>query len=275
MKGALSKLRHALRPIYHAGSNRCTACGSWMRTVKWPVMWDQLGEDWELSETLYWQMDEREGRVCPFCFSNQRVRLLAKTLLADIRRTKGRRSRSVAELASRFVNDDLKIAEINAVSYLHPFLARLPNLSFSEYGSTDPAVPNEDLMGLSYEDAVFDYVLTSDTLEHVPDFDRAMKEIRRVLKPGGKHIFTIPVIWERSTRQRATLDDDGVHHILPPSHHAGPQINQEDYLVFNEFGGDVVERIANAGFSVDVVKDRKNSLVSTIIATRPFNAASR
>jgi hypothetical protein len=55
-------------------------------------MWDQLGEDWELSETLYWQMDEREGRVCPFCFSNQRVRLLAKTLLEDILKNNGRRS---------------------------------------------------------------------------------------------------------------------------------------------------------------------------------------
>jgi hypothetical protein len=36
----------------------------------------------------------------------------------------------------------------------------------------------------------------------------------------------------------------------------------------NEFGGDVLNRIAKAGFSVEVVKDRKNPLISTIVATR-------
>lgn len=239
-----------------------------MRTVKWPVMWEQLGVDWELSETLYTQMDEREGRVCPFCFSNERVRLLARTLLKDIGETKGRRTRSVAELVSKFTNHDLKIAEINALACLHPFLARLPNLSYSEFDSTNPAVRNENLLALSYEDAVFDYVLTSDTLEHVPDFDRALAETRRVLKPCGKHIFTIPVIWERETRQRATLCEGKVFHRLPPSYHAGPEPNRADYLVFNEFGGDVVERIEAAGFTVDVMKDRKNPLVSAIVAAR-------
>lgn len=264
----LSRLQRRLRSLRHLGLKRCSACDRRMRTVKWPVMWAQLGADWELSETLYAQMEEREGRVCPFCSSNERVRLLARTLLEDIRQTKGRKCRSVAHLVSRFTNDDLAIAEINAIAHLHPLLARLPRLSYSEFGSTDLAVPNENLMALSYDDGVFDYVLTSDTLEHVPDFDRALSEIRRILKPGGKHIFTIPVIWERTTRQRASMKDGVVHHLSPPSYHAGPQPNQEDYLVFNEFGGDVVERIEREGFTVKVIRHPRNALITTIVAVR-------
>ena len=40
----------------------------------------------------------------------------------------------------------------------------------------------------------FDLVLTSETLEHVPDLAAASREIRRVLVPGGRHIFTIPLL---------------------------------------------------------------------------------
>jgi SAM-dependent methyltransferase len=123
-------------------------------------------------------------------------------------------------------------------------------------------------MALSYEDATFDYILTSDTLEHVPDFDVALSEIRRVLKPGGKHVFTVPIIWDRRTRRRAEVVDGAVVHHFPPSHHGGPDSSPDDYLVFNEFGGDVVERIENAGFSVALVREPENELVVTIVATK-------
>jgi ubiquinone/menaquinone biosynthesis C-methylase UbiE len=46
-------------------------------------------------------------------------------------------------------------------------------------------VPSEDLCALSYADASFDLVVTSDTLEHVPDVDAALREIPRVLHEFG------------------------------------------------------------------------------------------
>ena len=63
---------------------------------------------------------------------------------------------------------------------------RLPDLTYAEY-------PEEDVMALSYADASFDLVLTSDTLEHVEDPMKGMEEIRRVLRPGGRHVFTVPI----------------------------------------------------------------------------------
>lgn len=37
-----------------------------------------------------------------------------------------------------------------------------------------------------------DWILCADVIEHVPDFDAALKEISRCLKPGGKLILTVP-----------------------------------------------------------------------------------
>ena len=113
----------------------------------------------------------------------------------------------------------LAIAEINSAGNLHRYLARCTGLRFSEFGSTAPGVPSQDLMQLTYADASFDLVITSDTLEHVPDIDRALRETCRVLRRGGLHVFSVPVVWDRPTRQRATLNDDVLVHLLPPSHH--------------------------------------------------------
>ncbi len=265
-------LKRILRPLYHWGPRRCSACGRHARTIRRSVLWESLGKEWDLTPELYEQMDRREGVLCAMCLSNWRVRQLAEALVNDVRLRRGIDCRSVAQLAQRAEARALQVAEINAVAGLHPFLAPLAGLRYSEYGSRDRDVPSEDLSSLSYEDETFDYVLTSDTLEHVPDFDDAMLEIRRVLKPGGKHIFTIPVIWERATRRRAELTANGIRHDLPPSYHAGPQPNQSDYLVFNEFGGDVVEKVRSLGFDLDVITDSKNPLVSVFVAGRARSA---
>ena len=84
----------------------------------------------------------------------------------------GENSRSVIELMREEPFRRLAIAEINSIGRMHPFLADHPRLSYSEY-------PEEDLMNLSYPDASFDLVLTSDTLEHVPD------PVSRCARPGA------------------------------------------------------------------------------------------
>ncbi|MGL6179162.1 MAG: class I SAM-dependent methyltransferase, partial [Tannerellaceae bacterium] len=34
-----------------------------------------------------------------------------------------------------------------------------------------------------------------EVLEHVPDIDQSLKEIRRVLKPQGRVLITVPFVW--------------------------------------------------------------------------------
>ncbi len=45
---------------------------------------------------------------------------------------------------------------------------------------------------LPFEDASFDLVALLDTIEHIPDEFGVLQECRRVLKPGGKLLITVP-----------------------------------------------------------------------------------
>lgn len=47
---------------------------------------------------------------------------------------------------------------------------------------------------MPFEDASFDVVISTEVLEHVPDPDAYLMEVKRVLKPGGMFFFTVPFL---------------------------------------------------------------------------------
>lgn len=64
-----------------------------------------------------------------------------------------------------------------------------------------------DVCDLPYPDGHFELVLATDIVEHVDQDDLAVKEIYRVLKPGGRILMTVPAfncLWG--------LQDDNSHH---------------------------------------------------------------
>jgi len=115
---------------------------------------------------------------------------------------------------------------------------------------------NEDICNLTYPDSSFDVVLSSDTLEHIPDFSAALRETLRVLRPGGRHIFTVPVVTSRpKTFARAEIRSDGVivHRSPPLFHGRGAGLFRylpagDDLLAYTEFGGDIADHLRRAGF---------------------------
>lgn len=46
--------------------------------------------------------------------------------------------------------------------------------------------------GIPEPDATFDYAISNSVLEHIPDLEPVIKEVGRVLKPGGKFFYTVP-----------------------------------------------------------------------------------
>jgi SAM-dependent methyltransferase len=48
------------------------------------------------------------------------------------------------------------------------------------------------ITAMSFDSATFDCILCSEVLEHVPEDDKAVSELRRVLKPGGVLVITVP-----------------------------------------------------------------------------------
>lgn len=55
-----------------------------------------------------------------------------------------------------------------------------------------PDVQQADAMAMPFDDNCFDVVVALDILEHLPDDNAALREFRRVLKPGGHVVATVP-----------------------------------------------------------------------------------
>jgi len=216
--------------------------------------------------------ERREGLRCLACGAVSRFQHLAGVILEEFgARSLGCDNFSDFTKSRHFKR--LRVAEINGCGTLHGFLDRHPSLAYSEFGSEDPEIPSEDLLALSYRDQQFDLVITSDTLEHVPDLKIALAEIERILSPGGRHIFTVPTVWDgRKTRQRALLKDARIVHLHPPSFHGVWSAQSSDRLVFHEFGDDVLDYLRTAGTETTVSKDALNPSLSVFVAVRMHDA---
>ncbi len=52
-----------------------------------------------------------------------------------------------------------------------------------------------DGTALPFSDASFDVVVSFDVFEHIPDSDAHLREVRRVLRPGGVYLLQTPNKW--------------------------------------------------------------------------------
>jgi SAM-dependent methyltransferase len=101
----------------------------------------------------------------------------------------------------------------------------------------------ENLEKMTFKDATFDIFVTQDVLEHVNHPSLAFREIARVLKPGGMHVFTVPLYYElKQTRPRITILDGQIHHLLEPVTHGNP-IDSNGSLVTVDYGPDLTDLI--------------------------------
>ncbi|MGH8565722.1 MAG: methyltransferase domain-containing protein [Gammaproteobacteria bacterium] len=109
---------------------------------------------------------------------------------------------------------------------------------------------NESLLRLTFPDSSFEWILSFDVLEHIPDYSQALQECFRTLKPGGVLLFTVPFLREsEETVVRARVDARGqIEHILPPEYHGDP-MNSAGCLCFYHFGWDLLDALKEVGFT--------------------------
>lgn len=110
-----------------------------------------------------------------------------------------------------------------------------------------PGVRHLDITAADLPNSSFDCIVSNDVLEHVPSLDRALLEMRRLLRPGSRNIAVFP--FAPVTTVRAQLRADGtIEHLLPPEYHGDP-VRAEGALVFAIPGWDVLDRARSAGFA--------------------------
>jgi SAM-dependent methyltransferase len=103
----------------------------------------------------------------------------------------------------------------------------------------------QDLEHLVFPDESFDLFVTMDVMEHILDPSRAWREIDRVLKLGGAHIFTVPIFDRPESIMRAYRNTKGeTIHMMPPDYHGNPLGGGS--LVTWEWGRDIVEYVERA-----------------------------
>jgi len=99
-----------------------------------------------------------------------------------------------------------------------------------------------DLTEIPFADGSLDVVLCNHVFDEIPDDRRALAEIHRVLRPGGRLITQTPVDKSRAT----TYEDPS----LPPARRREVFQTADDVRVY---GRDFRERLAGAGFEVEVI----------------------
>jgi SAM-dependent methyltransferase len=102
---------------------------------------------------------------------------------------------------------------------------------------------NQNLAQTSFEDNTFDIIITQDVMEHVFEIEKVFKEIARILKINGSHIFTTPLVNKnKPTVIRASLENGNINYIHPKVYHGNP-IDNQGSLVTYDFGYDIARFI--------------------------------
>ncbi len=151
----------------------------------------------------------------------------------------------------------------------------------TEPGSHRESTRCENLEALTFEDESIDIHVSQDVLEHVFRPSEVFREIARTLKPGGAHIFTVPLVNKHeSSRLRARLCDDGeIDHLLPAEYHGNP-IDDRGSLVTVDWGFDIAQHIFEASglnteivFIDDLSKGIRAEFIEVLVTRKPTDPA--
>ncbi len=157
----------------------------------------------------------------------------------------------------RFPDNGFTLLNGEASGVLHAHLARNKGYRCSEFfgpghapGELVNGVRHEDFQALSLPDNSLDLVITRDVFEHIPDPYQAHREVWRVLKPGGRHVFTVPFYDQAFEDEvRACRDADGqTRFLLPPLYHLNPVNPAGGSLVYTIFSLETLLKLSRLGF---------------------------
>ena len=195
----------------------------------------------------------RETYLCGNCGASLRYREQARVILNHFSR---KDSGCLSDLVDEAEFRNLRIYEPGLIGPFRKYFQKIPGYHSSYFweevtpGESRNGIQCQDLMNLTYADNTFDLVLSSDIFEHVRKPFVGFKEINRVLKPGGFHIFSIPTAYPLPPETVYRVDTTGTEdvYVLPKHYHGAPMGGKS--LVYTDFGGDIIELMAADGIDL-------------------------
>ncbi len=226
-RGVLQRLAGWMMPVaglfYAVGRNKngsvqCPLCGGRFRRFM-----------------PYGYVEVRPNALCPRCLSLERHRLLWLWL----------------EKETDLLNTQLKSPSAFRLLHIAPevclskkFEKILPPGSYITADLESPlATIKMDVQAIPFADDTFEVVFCNHVLEHVADDRRAMRQMHRVMRPGGWGVMLSPVDETRAD----TFEDDS---ITDPDERTR-LFGQYDHR--RVYGRDYADRLREAGFHVDEV----------------------
>ncbi|MDO8897378.1 MAG: methyltransferase domain-containing protein [Bacteroidales bacterium] len=229
----LRNLKLTIRGIYYSGKKHyCPLCGHSYRRF--------FSGGFDLPVITEMQIigaGRRNDNICPGCASTDRDRLIHALLI----------SKEFDFLPSDAL---LHIAPEPALySWLQKNKSELLNkyiqgVKYHEGFYYNSDVRLFDLLAIPFDNESFDLVICNHVLEHIEADQKAMREIYRILKPGGKGILQVP--W--SPILEKTYEDLSITSVEDREKYFG----QFDHVRL--YGRDYPERLKSNGFEVQIVE---------------------
>ena len=211
-------------------------------TIKKSLLWKLRGNavfcnvcDWEGGAFAndHWH----PGTVCPNCGSQVRHRLLTATLDGQSDQI------GLAESMLLIGKDILHFAPERQLRDRVQKASRLYVTADFDRGDCDLKLDMSSMPSVA--DSSYDVTIACDVLEHVPDDLAAMRELHRILRPGGTAILSIPQM-----DPPATTDADSS---ITDSLERERRFGQKDHV--RMYGDDFIDRLQTTGFSVTTVTE--------------------
>jgi SAM-dependent methyltransferase len=225
--------RQAALPSWRGDRYTCPICGVHLRAFKpiWRSYWIHCQQYEYARSPLEMETFNVGAFSCPACNAFDRERIIALYLEQAFRTLDPQRQYRLIEFAPAHA--------LHRMIRRHRFIAyRSADLMSN---SVDDRV---DLTDCPYPDASVDMFLCSHVLEHITDDRKAMRELHRVLTPGGFGIVLVPLF----PGVDETHEDPAVTSVEERARHFGAGDHVRQYG-----RRDFLRRLTDAGFRVEAL----------------------
>ena len=175
----------------------------------------------------------RENALCTNCLSLERHRLIFIYI----------------KKKTSILNRNNKILHIAPENCLIETFKKNKNIDYVTADLNSPLADIKmDIHNMPFDDNIFDFIICNHVLEHVDNDIKALNEIKRVLKKGGKGIVQVPFYFPipEITIEDKSIVDKKEREIL---------YGQSDHV--RKYGKDYKKRLSSVGLKVDKIQSNK------------------